>query len=260
MAPCILVFEDLDSLVTDKVRSYFLNEVDGLEENDGVLMLGSINYLDRLGSSIAKRPSRFDRKYHYKLPSVKERLLYVQYWKRKLVAKPNLDFSHELYGVIARLSEGFSFAYLKELFVQCLLSIVSGRSGFDEMEDRKQGSKNLQTVAAEAEVGEGSTKHVAQYENVVSYNPAEEEAQTSVSRDAVDLPAVEISEALGKNPFFQILREQIGALVKEMDIYESGGGEGKKDEVVTGDDEGVVTAQRRTVARQRHLIEGLKWS
>lgn len=29
MAPCLLIFEDLDSLVTDKTRSYFLNEVDG---------------------------------------------------------------------------------------------------------------------------------------------------------------------------------------------------------------------------------------
>lgn len=28
MAPCVLVFEDLDSMVTDKVRSYFLNEVE----------------------------------------------------------------------------------------------------------------------------------------------------------------------------------------------------------------------------------------
>ena len=31
-APCLLLFEDVDSLVTDQVRSYFFNEVDGLEE------------------------------------------------------------------------------------------------------------------------------------------------------------------------------------------------------------------------------------
>ena len=43
-APCLLIFEDLDSLVTDKVRSYFLNEVDGLEGNDGILILGSTNH------------------------------------------------------------------------------------------------------------------------------------------------------------------------------------------------------------------------
>lgn len=42
-APCLLLFEDVDSLVTDQVRSYFFNEVDGLEHNDGILMIGSTN-------------------------------------------------------------------------------------------------------------------------------------------------------------------------------------------------------------------------
>ena len=37
-APCLLIFEDLDSLITDNNRSFFLNEVDGLEDNDGLLM------------------------------------------------------------------------------------------------------------------------------------------------------------------------------------------------------------------------------
>lgn len=35
----MLVFEDLDSLITDENRSFFLNEVDGLEENDGLLLV-----------------------------------------------------------------------------------------------------------------------------------------------------------------------------------------------------------------------------
>jgi AAA+ superfamily predicted ATPase len=29
-APCVLVIEDLDSLVTPNVRSFFLNELDGI--------------------------------------------------------------------------------------------------------------------------------------------------------------------------------------------------------------------------------------
>jgi transitional endoplasmic reticulum ATPase len=43
-APCLLVLEDIDSLVSDHVRSFFLNEVDGLEGNDGIMMIGSTNY------------------------------------------------------------------------------------------------------------------------------------------------------------------------------------------------------------------------
>lgn len=38
-APCVLVLEDLDSLINDANRSFFLNEVDGLEDNDGLLMV-----------------------------------------------------------------------------------------------------------------------------------------------------------------------------------------------------------------------------
>lgn len=44
VSPCLLVFEDIDSLVSDGVKSFFLNEVDGLEGNDGIMMIGSTNY------------------------------------------------------------------------------------------------------------------------------------------------------------------------------------------------------------------------
>ena len=74
MAPCLLIFEDIDSLVSPMVRSYFLNEVDGLESNHGILMIGSTNHLERLDPGIAKRPSRFDRKYFFDVPSRNERI------------------------------------------------------------------------------------------------------------------------------------------------------------------------------------------
>lgn len=52
-APCYLIFEDLDSLVSDSVRSYFLNEVDGLQSNDGIFIVGSTNHLERLDPGIS---------------------------------------------------------------------------------------------------------------------------------------------------------------------------------------------------------------
>lgn len=42
-APCLLVFEDIDSIVTNKVRSYSFKEIDGLEDNNGILVIGSTN-------------------------------------------------------------------------------------------------------------------------------------------------------------------------------------------------------------------------
>lgn len=52
-APCYLVLEDLDTIITEDVRSYFLNEVDGLKSNDGIFMIGSTNHLDRLDPGIS---------------------------------------------------------------------------------------------------------------------------------------------------------------------------------------------------------------
>jgi SpoVK/Ycf46/Vps4 family AAA+-type ATPase len=62
LAPCIVVLEDLDSLINDENRSFFLNQVDGIEGNDGLLLIGTTNHFDRLDPGLSTRPSRFDRK------------------------------------------------------------------------------------------------------------------------------------------------------------------------------------------------------
>ncbi|KAL9133714.1 MAG: hypothetical protein Q9175_005111 [Cornicularia normoerica] len=80
IAPCPIIFEDLDSIIPEDTRSFFLNEVDGLESNDGIMMIGSTNYLEKLDAGITKRPSRFDHKHHFDLPPAPERAQYCEYW------------------------------------------------------------------------------------------------------------------------------------------------------------------------------------
>lgn len=60
-APCYLIFEDLDTIISDDVRSYFLNEMDGLKSNDGIFIVGSTNHLDRLdpGISVSASSSQY---------------------------------------------------------------------------------------------------------------------------------------------------------------------------------------------------------
>lgn len=62
MAPCLVILEDLDSLINDRNRSFFLNQVDGLANNDGLLIIGTTNHLERIDPALRNRPSRFDRK------------------------------------------------------------------------------------------------------------------------------------------------------------------------------------------------------
>jgi AAA+ superfamily predicted ATPase len=128
-APCLLVFEDLDSIVDDRVRSYFLNEVDGIRRNDGILMIGSTNHLERLDPGISKRPSRFDRKYLFPNPNEEQRTAYMKYWQGKLADNKDLEFPDKLCPAIAKITPKFSFAYLQEAMVATLLTIARKGQG-----------------------------------------------------------------------------------------------------------------------------------
>lgn len=96
MAPCLPIFEDIDSFITDKLRGYFPNEVHGIEFMDGVMMVGSTNHLEKLDPAIAKRPSRFDRKYHFRLPSHTGREAYCHYWREQLAKTSLVGFPSHL--------------------------------------------------------------------------------------------------------------------------------------------------------------------
>ena len=70
-APCILFFDEIDALVpsrgageldsrvSERVVSQFLTEMDGVEELEGVLVLGATNRADMLDPALM-RPGRFD--------------------------------------------------------------------------------------------------------------------------------------------------------------------------------------------------------
>lgn len=137
MSPCLLVLEDIDTIVTAQTRSYFFNEVDGLENNDGIMMVASTNNMDRLDPGLSKRPSRFDRKYLFPLPSKAERIQYVQFWREKLKPKSEVQFPEILVEPIAGITYDFSFAYMQEAFVSSLLDIAHRHDEEDEDESDK---------------------------------------------------------------------------------------------------------------------------
>ncbi|KAI9069256.1 P-loop containing nucleoside triphosphate hydrolase protein [Trametes sanguinea] len=133
MAPCVLILEDLDALINDGNRSFFLNQLDGLEGNDGILIIGSTNHFERLDPALNNRPSRFDRKYLFDDPDEEERTLYIQYWQNKLKNNKSISFPDSLVKKVASRTDGFSFAYLKEAFVSSLV-LLAGYDGDDKPE------------------------------------------------------------------------------------------------------------------------------
>ena len=127
MSPCIVVLEDLDSMIDSKNRSFFLNELDGFQSNTGVVVLATTNHPAKLDPSILDRPSRFDRKYHFNLPADAERLAYITNWNGELQA--DLQVSEKGAAEVVSATDGFSFAYLKELFVASMVQWMSEGRG-----------------------------------------------------------------------------------------------------------------------------------
>ncbi|EJC98773.1 P-loop containing nucleoside triphosphate hydrolase protein [Fomitiporia mediterranea MF3/22] len=127
-APCILVIEDIDSLLSASVRSLFLNELDGLAQNEGILTIATTNHPEQIDDAILNRPSRFDVKYDFGLPISSLRTTYALKWIRKIVSigsspgssakKTTVKFERsdtDLAAEVAEKTEGWSFAFLKEL-------------------------------------------------------------------------------------------------------------------------------------------------
>lgn len=133
LSPCMLVLEDIETIVTPQTRSYFFNEMDGLENNDGLFVVASTNFLDRLDPGLSKRPSRFDRTYIFPLPNEHERTLYCEFWRRKLSSKPNIKFPLKLCPAMAHVTPGFSFAFLQECFVATLLILAREDVGLERL-------------------------------------------------------------------------------------------------------------------------------
>ena len=117
------MLEDLDSLVTSRNRSFFLNELDGFAGNEGILTLATTNHPERLDPAILDRPSRFDRKYPFDLPQVEERASDIDMWNGTL--QPDLRLSDRGVMDIAEQTNGFSFAYLKELFISATMRWIN---------------------------------------------------------------------------------------------------------------------------------------
>ena len=137
LAPCLLAFEDIDSLVNSSNRSQFLNELDGFQNNNGLLIIASSNHPGKIDEALLKRPSRFDRVFHIGLPALAERRAYCrQILSRTTLAEqmsPALDTA-QLSQQVAERTDGFTPAYLKEVFVSAALK--QAQDGADVLDTR----------------------------------------------------------------------------------------------------------------------------
>jgi hypothetical protein len=119
-APCLLILEDLDTLIKLTNRSFVLNELDGFSANTGICGVATTNFPERLDASILERPSRFDRKYQFDPPQVAERTAYLKMWNDQQATELRLTAAG--IDAVAQATNAFSFAYLKELCLSATMA------------------------------------------------------------------------------------------------------------------------------------------
>lgn len=130
-SPGLLYIEDLDTLLNSTVSvSHFLNLLDGVSSNNGVLVIATANDLSRLNEAVIDRPSRFDRKILVPLPNKDMTIKYLKFWfadslddsKYEEIAKQTVDMK-------------FSYAYLKELYLGSAYHAVIAKKQDPDIDD-----------------------------------------------------------------------------------------------------------------------------
>ena len=152
-APAMIILEDLDSLTTESKisRSAFLTLLDGVSDQEGVLVIGTTNYPDKIDPALVHRPSRFDRVWHFHLPDYELRRKYLRLFFKAL--------EEDVVAKLARETKNWSFAYLKELHttasimaIEKDLSCVTTElvlKAFDLLDQQFQDGKKNHVVRSE---------------------------------------------------------------------------------------------------------------
>lgn len=119
--PCVVLMEDLDSILRYNPETEVINLLDGVDKLDKILFLATTNYPEQLGERVVNRPSRFDRRYLIGNPNLESREVYFNFLIEQGSnggGKKPQDVDVKKW---AKDTDGLSIAHLKELFVAVVI-------------------------------------------------------------------------------------------------------------------------------------------
>ena len=129
-APCIVFIDEIDAIgqkrdgraggndEREQTLNQLLTEMDGFEENTGVMILAATNGPESLDPALT-RPGRFDRRVPVELPDLQGREAILRVHAKKVNLCDNVDF-----GSIARMASGASGAELANIVNEAALRAV----------------------------------------------------------------------------------------------------------------------------------------
>lgn len=132
-APCIVFIDEIDAIgkkregniggndEREQTLNQLLTEMDGFEENNGVIILAATNRPESLDPALL-RPGRFDRRVPVELPDLKGREEILRVHAKKIKVSDDIDYTQ-----VARMASGASGAELANIVNEAALRVVRDR-------------------------------------------------------------------------------------------------------------------------------------
>lgn len=128
LSPSILFLEDIDLYGAHRERENrgvlgeLMNQLDGLVENEFVIVVATTNKPEEIEDALRNRPGRFDRVVDIPLPDLACRETMFEVFLSKInVATKNLT---KLIKVLAEKTDGYTGAHVKELVNSAIISAI----------------------------------------------------------------------------------------------------------------------------------------
>ena len=143
-APCIVFIDEIDAIgkkrdgqiggndEREQTLNQLLTEMDGFEDNTGVIILAATNRPESLDPALL-RPGRFDRRVPVDLPDLKGREDILKVHAKKIKVGDNVD-----YNKVARMASGASGAELANIVNEAALRAVRDNRKFVTQEDLEE--------------------------------------------------------------------------------------------------------------------------
>jgi ATP-dependent metalloprotease len=138
-SPAIIFIDELDAVGSKRherdaayakqTLNQLLTELDGFEQNSGVIIIGATNFPESLDKALT-RPGRFDRNVAVSLPDVRGRIAILKHHLRNIKFDVDVDAS-----VIARGSPGMSGAELESIVNQAAVHASKRKATQVSLED-----------------------------------------------------------------------------------------------------------------------------
>lgn len=141
-APCIVFIDEIDAIgkkrggaaiggndEREQTLNQLLTEMDGFEDNTGVIILAATNRPESLDPALT-RPGRFDRQVPVGLPDLQGREAILKVHASKIKHAPDID-----YNKVARMASGASGAELANIVNEAALRAVRDHRSYATEED-----------------------------------------------------------------------------------------------------------------------------